>query len=1037
MSLTIARHRVLPIMAALLSVAITLAATWFVSNLEFEYLDQKERSDALERMSSVRILLEKALWSTVSSMQPIVSYVAEHGEIDSETFQGLAKQLIAGNSIFSTVLLVRETSIADVYPLSDNDRIVGADLPKIPELSQAIQRVIQSGEPLVTALPDLAQGGSATLSMTPVFLRPTGKGASRGQYWGQVGILIMEEQLLRKAGVYDHLSQFGFAFRSKNAGGTESSFVWGDEKIFKSDPIVMDVLAPGAVLEMATVPKVDGVLIISGTFWFLVIGGVGSVLIGWMVWSWLMTKEKFEQRLHIQRKLVEKAQSSEVKYKTVFESSTDAMLILREGKFVDCNTASLQMFCCARHQLLGNDLLMFSPPVQPDGEDSGKKIHRKIAAALTGNTQFFEWKHSTYDRMTFDAEISLVSLEVHGEQILYATIRDVTDRKRAENEIRTSISLLQSTLESTADGIVVISSAGRVSAFNQRFLDQWNIPQELINSGDGGRILEFVLEHVTNPKNLLLAVKESYSEPEIEIFDITELKDGRILERYSRPQRISNTVVGRVWNFRDVTEKRRAEQELRAARDELETRVKERTSKLILANEELEVKIAELNRTELALKRSYGNLEIALNEASMLRVKAEAASATKSEFLANMSHELRSPLTAVIGFSDLLEQQFFGELNGRQLQYVKNISDAGRHLLTLINEILDLAKVESGKIEIKFSSVDLDELLDRCSKMIREMAMKRGLNFYLKVSEDLKNKRIQADEVRLKQMVINLLSNSIKFTPAGGTVRLEAGIRDTDICISVSDTGIGLKPEDQERIFGAFEQVDSSYSRQEPGTGLGLALVRTLAKLHGGSVSVDSGGEGMGCEFTLMFPFMEEGSATLKESASGSLDVGPQVTPDVSIEDQQGIKILVVEDNENNMKVTTDMLESRGYIVLQAFSAEQAIRMLGTQIPNLILMDVSLPGMDGLSATKILKSTPEWSNIPVAAFTAHAMTDDQTRAMKAGCDAYILKPIDSAVFFRTVSELTTLRGSGLSDPDIKCRMKIRRNFDVLASGGKP
>ena len=1011
MSLAFARHRVLSVMAALLSAAITLSATWFVGVLEFEHLGQKERSDAVQRMCAVRILLEKALWSATLSVQPIVSYIAAHGDIDHDTFQNLVRELMAVNNLIARVLLIKGTSVVDTYPMANShDGTIVANPAEIPGQSQAIQRVILSGEPIVTASPEDVHDGSGISGWIPVFLPPTGNNSLRGDYWGQLGIMIMEEALLKQAGVHDQLSGFGFALRSKNAERSEKIFVRDNEKIFKSDPVVLDIFAPGGVWEMATVPKVATDLRISGVLWFIGIGGGCSIFVGWLVWSWLMTKEKFEQRLYIQRTLVEKAQSSEVKYRTVFESSTDAMLILKEGKFIDCNTASLQMFGCARHQLLGNHTLVFSPPVQPDGQDSEEKSNKKIAAALSGRTQFFEWKLCTYDRIAFDAEISLASMEVHGELILHATIRDITDRKRAENQIKNSVSLLQSTLESTADGIVVIGRDGKISAFNQRFLDQWTIPHEVINSGDAARILESVLEHVTNREDFLRAVKDSDIEPETESFGLVELKGGRVFERYSRPQWISHSVAGRVWNFRDVTDKMRADQELRAAHDELELRVIERTDKLIRANEELEVKIAELNRTELALKRSYSNLESALNEASHLRIKAESASATKSEFLANMSHELRSPLTAVIGFSDLLGEEFFGKLNQKQSLYVKNISDAGRHLLTLINDILDLAKVESGKIEIKLSSVDLDELLDRCSAMIREMALKRGLSFSVVVSEDLRTTKIQADEVRLKQMVINLLSNAVKFTPSGGKIQLEAGIVGANICISVSDTGIGLKPQNHERIFGAFEQVDSSYSRQEPGTGLGLALVRTLAKLHGGGVSVNSDGEGMGCKFTLMLPFMETAPLTQMKTGTESLNKRHHTTPGVSAKNQRDIKILVVEDNENNMKVATGMLESRGYVVLQASSAEQAIRMVGIEAPHLILMDISLPGIDGLSATKILKSTPEWSNIPVAALTAHAMLDDRTKAMKAGCDAYILKPIDSGIFFRTVSELINRRG---------------------------
>ena len=306
----------------------------------------------------------------------------------------------------------------------------------------------------------------------------------------------------------------------------------------------------------------------------------------------------------------------------------------------------------------------------------------------------------------------------------------------------------------------------------------------------------------------------------------------------------------------DIMPRKLAEEELKRARDELELRVEERTNKLLKANEKLEMEIAERERAERELQRSHLKLELALAVASELRIQEEAASAAKSEFLTNMSHELRTPLTGVIGFCDLLGDPLFGKLNEKQLEYLTEISSAGRHLLILINDILDLAKVESGKMDIRMSPVDLRGLLGHCLIMIRETAMKRGLTVDLKVSEQLDG-NIQADDVRLKQIVMNLLSNAAKFTPSGGTILLEAERQGEEILVSVSDTGVGLKPDDQERIFQAFEQLDSSFSRQEQGTGLGLALVRRLVELHGGRVWAESEGEGRGSTFKFVFPFVQ------------------------------------------------------------------------------------------------------------------------------------------------------------------------------------
>jgi signal transduction histidine kinase/ActR/RegA family two-component response regulator len=414
------------------------------------------------------------------------------------------------------------------------------------------------------------------------------------------------------------------------------------------------------------------------------------------------------------------------------------------------------------------------------------------------------------------------------------------------------------------------------------------------------------------------------------------------------------------------------------------------------------------------LREEISSRNEALAISLKLRDEAEAASATKSEFLTNMSHELRTPLTAVIGFSDLLGDQLFGKLNEKQSGYVAEISSAGRHLLRLINDILDLAKVESGKMDISLSPVDLPELLGHCLVMIRETAMKRGLAVDLKVSEQIDGK-IQADDVRLKQIVMNLLSNAAKFTPSGGTIRLAAEILGKEILVSVSDTGVGLKPDDQKRIFQPFEQLDSSFSRQEQGTGLGLALVRKLVELHGGRVWVESEGEGMGSNFKFVFPFIQA-EKDMDSQLGPELVNFPSLTlPDFSDEEKNHPTVLVVEDNESNMKFTTDLLEAAHYKAIHAFSAEEAIKIAETENPALILMDVSLPGMDGLEATQILKRNTATSHIPVIALTAHAMKDNENSAKLAGCDAYILKPVDTKIFYHT---LVSLIHSGKENPSL-------------------
>ncbi len=410
-------------------------------------------------------------------------------------------------------------------------------------------------------------------------------------------------------------------------------------------------------------------------------------------------------------------------------------------------------------------------------------------------------------------------------------------------------------------------------------------------------------------------------------------------------------------------------------------------------------------------QRKHADLAAQAHAEALSRINTELSRALrhKDEFLATMSHELRTPLNGILSFADLLTEQIAGPLTERQLRQVKHIETSGQHLLALINDILDLAKVESGHLDITVETHPIAVICESSLLFIREIAIRKRVQ----VSFVCQNTTsvMETDGRRLKQMLVNLLGNAVKFTPAGGQVRLEVAINaeHEQITFVVEDTGIGIAAEDLGRLFQPFTQIDNSLTRQHEGTGLGLALVRRLANLMGGNVRIESAGIGKGSVATLILPW---------HPPTAPLPPTTRVEPVSSPHEQttQNAIILLAEDNETTISAISEYLSAHGYEVVVARTGEEAIMQAIETRPDLIVMDIQMPVMDGLAATQQLRALPAFKAPPIIALTALAMPGDRERSLAAGVNAYLSKPVSLRILLATIK--TMLSSPSTSEGDM-------------------
>jgi len=765
-----------------------------------------------------------------------------------------------------------------------------------------------------------------------------------------------------------------------------------------------------------------------------------------------------------------KLQENQYFTQLIVDISPDIIYIydLQKQRNIYVNNAIASLgYSASEIQIMGKDL--FPTIIHPDDLIRIYEAQKQLDTAQDRDVFEIEYRIRKADGewRWFYGRDSIFARDEDGKVTqIVGNAQDITKRKLAEAQIKEIESQQKTILEHLPVGVIISSGIKQKMLYqNPRFIKLFGYSSQDFLTVEQWWLLAYpdpiYREWVANEWNRRIA-KAINEQKDLEPMEVSiTSKDGAV--KYIR---IHATIIGELnfVTFVDLTDLHKTAIALRESEHHLQTIVSQSSDGIIILNQQgkivfanpaaeriFNLHIGELKDVELGIPITIGRsfemdfltsigkirtAEVLVTkiewdnqpsyltsirditdrkqvEEHLLLANTELTRATrlKDEFLANMSHELRTPLNSILGMSESLQEEILGALNDRQQMAIATIERGGQHLLELINDILDLAKIESGKLELHLEDALVQKICNDSLTFVKQLALKKNIKLVTQIPDAIIH--INVDELRVRQALINLLTNAVKFTPEGGIVTLEVqikslknidGLTDTYIDFSVSDTGIGIAEQDIHKLFHTFVQIDSALNRKYAGTGLGLSLVKRIAEVHGGKVLLESVVD-EGSRFTIRLPYqynpndyypyfedqasISTGSPTLTLKASSS-------TPQL---------ILIVDDNDANIESTWSYLESRGYRLCKAKDGLTAIQAANTENPNLILMDIQMPVMDGLEAIKVIRTNPKLASIPIIALTALAMSGDREKCLEAGANEYLTKPVKLKNLFLTIQKL--------------------------------
>ena len=632
---------------------------------------------------------------------------------------------------------------------------------------------------------------------------------------------------------------------------------------------------------------------------------------------------------------------NEQRYRALVEADPDGVVIIdQDSTILAVNPAMSRLFGYTPGQMVGKPLTVLMPHRLREAHRRGTRRY-----LMTGERSI-PWRGVQVpalrrDGTEFPVEINFGEYVADGRKVFAGFMTDITERRRAEEALRFQTTLLQAQNHVAIDGILV-AHEGRVLNMNRRYAEIFHVPEELRAPERCVEMFQWACRQAQDPDGYRATIERLREDTETVHRDEVLLADGRVLDRYSAPLTgPEGEVYGRIWMVRDITERKQIEQALQEAKE-----------------------------------------------------AAEAANEAKSEFLSRMSHELRTPMNSILGFGQLLQR--YG-LPPEQARSVEHILKAGRHLLNLINEVLEIARIEANQQHLSLEPVHVATLLNEALALVRPTAEQRPVQLALHAPHG-SDVFVRADQQRLMQVMLNLLSNAIKYNRAGGTVELLARPAAGEdggafLAVGVRDTGPGIPADRLGELFVAFSRLGAEGSGIE-GTGLGLALSRRLMEAMGGGLRVEST-VGEGSTFWVELP--------VTESPRQRLEPGRAETPRPERGARPARTVLYVEDNLANLDLVETILLDRPEIsLIPALQGRLGLQLAREHRPDLILLDLHLPDLPGEMVLHELRADDRTRHIPVLVISADATTRRVDRLRSAGVRDYLTKPLDVDQFLTAV-----------------------------------